>query len=204
MQETQEMGVLSLVGKIPWNRAWQPTPVFLPGKSHGQSLVDHSDPQCRKVLDTDEMTEPPAPRSLQEKERHASRDQSRDDKDRQVLPVMLALSCSVGIFHRSLSRNKNQFKPFAGCSGSQEDWGANGAWFTNLHSPGWGSELLLMTIPGSGVGSETCLQLNVLAVPSNWGTFFRIDWCVHKTVPFIQNVSVSWEGKPQKSCGVFE
>ena len=28
------------VGKIPWRRAWQPTIVFLPGKSHGQrSLV---------------------------------------------------------------------------------------------------------------------------------------------------------------------
>ena len=23
-------------GKIPWRRAWQPTPVFLPGKSHRQ------------------------------------------------------------------------------------------------------------------------------------------------------------------------
>ena len=22
-------------GKIPWRRKWQPTPVFLPGKSHG-------------------------------------------------------------------------------------------------------------------------------------------------------------------------
>ena len=29
------------VGEIPWKRAWQPTPVFLPGKSHGQeSLAD--------------------------------------------------------------------------------------------------------------------------------------------------------------------
>ena len=28
------------VGKMPWRRAWQPTPVFLPGESHGQrSLV---------------------------------------------------------------------------------------------------------------------------------------------------------------------
>ena len=28
------------VGKIPWKRAWQPTPVFLPGESQGQrSLV---------------------------------------------------------------------------------------------------------------------------------------------------------------------
>ena len=31
------------VGKIPWRRAWQPTPVFLPGESHGQrSLVGYS------------------------------------------------------------------------------------------------------------------------------------------------------------------
>ena len=31
------------VGKIPWRRAWQPTPVFLPGESHGQrSLVVYS------------------------------------------------------------------------------------------------------------------------------------------------------------------
>ena len=30
-------------GKIPWRRAWQPTPVFLPGESDGQrSLVDCS------------------------------------------------------------------------------------------------------------------------------------------------------------------
>ena len=29
--------------KIPWRRAWQPTPVFLPGRSHGQrSLEDYS------------------------------------------------------------------------------------------------------------------------------------------------------------------
>ena len=28
--------VWSLVGEIPWRRKWQPTPVFLPGESHGQ------------------------------------------------------------------------------------------------------------------------------------------------------------------------
>ena len=33
-------GFDSWVGKIPWRRAWQPMPVFLPGESHGQrSLV---------------------------------------------------------------------------------------------------------------------------------------------------------------------
>ena len=33
----------SWVGKISWIRKWQPTPVFLPGKSHGRrSLVGYS------------------------------------------------------------------------------------------------------------------------------------------------------------------
>ena len=27
------------VGKFPWRRNWQPTPVFLPGKSHGHSSL---------------------------------------------------------------------------------------------------------------------------------------------------------------------
>ena len=28
------------VGKIPYRRKWQPTPVFLPGKSHGQRSLE--------------------------------------------------------------------------------------------------------------------------------------------------------------------
>ena len=44
------------VGKIPWRKEWQPTPVFLPGKSHGQwSLVGYG-PQDHKELDTTEVT----------------------------------------------------------------------------------------------------------------------------------------------------
>ena len=31
------------VGKISWNKKWQPTPAFLPGESHGQrSLAGYS------------------------------------------------------------------------------------------------------------------------------------------------------------------
>ena len=42
------------VGKIPWRRKWQPTPVFLPGKSHGLwSLVGYC-PWGRKESDTTE------------------------------------------------------------------------------------------------------------------------------------------------------
>ena len=44
------------VGKIPWNRKWQPTPVFLLGKSNGQrSLVGYSPQGCKKS-DTIELT----------------------------------------------------------------------------------------------------------------------------------------------------
>ena len=42
------------VGKIPWRRKWQPTPVFLPGESHGRrSFVGYS-PRGLKELDTTE------------------------------------------------------------------------------------------------------------------------------------------------------
>ena len=45
------------VGKIPWSRKWQPTPVFLPGEFHGQrSLAGYSPWSCRE-LDTTEATE---------------------------------------------------------------------------------------------------------------------------------------------------
>ena len=37
------------VGKIPWRRTWQPTPVFLPGESHGQSrLVGYGPQGCKE------------------------------------------------------------------------------------------------------------------------------------------------------------
>ena len=41
--DLQEMRFDTQVRKIPWRRKWQRTPVFLPGRSHGQrSLVDYS------------------------------------------------------------------------------------------------------------------------------------------------------------------
>ena len=43
------------VRKILWRRKWQPTPVLLPGESHGQrSLVGYS-PRGHKELDTTEQ-----------------------------------------------------------------------------------------------------------------------------------------------------
>ena len=49
---------------IPWRRKWQPTPVFLPGESHGQrSLVGYS-PQGHKESDTTEQLHTHAPEKL--------------------------------------------------------------------------------------------------------------------------------------------
>ena len=50
------MQLKSLGVKIPWRRAWQLTPVFLPGKFHGQrSLAGEPDsPWGHKELDTTE------------------------------------------------------------------------------------------------------------------------------------------------------
>ena len=42
------------VRKIPWRRKWQPTPVFLPGKSHGQRSLAGYSPWGHKEPDTTE------------------------------------------------------------------------------------------------------------------------------------------------------
>ena len=57
MQATEEMRVPSQVGKIPWRRAWQPTPVFLPGKSHRQRSLAGYSPWGGKESDMTEATE---------------------------------------------------------------------------------------------------------------------------------------------------
>ena len=52
--EIQGTWVGSWVGKIPWRREQLPTPVFLPGESHGQrSLAGYSPWGC---TDSDRVT----------------------------------------------------------------------------------------------------------------------------------------------------
>ena len=43
-------------GKIPWKRAWQPTPVFLHRASHGQRSLAGYSPSDRKESETTEAT----------------------------------------------------------------------------------------------------------------------------------------------------
>ena len=44
------------LGKIPWRRAWQPNPVFLPGESHGQGRLVGYSPWGHKESDMTEAT----------------------------------------------------------------------------------------------------------------------------------------------------
>ena len=47
----------SWAGTIPWRRAWQPTPVFLPGKSQGKRSFAGYSPWSHKKLDmTEQLT----------------------------------------------------------------------------------------------------------------------------------------------------
>ena len=52
--DIRDRGFNPWIKKIPWRKAWQSTPVFLPGGSHGQrGLVGY----MYKELDMTEVTE---------------------------------------------------------------------------------------------------------------------------------------------------
>ena len=50
-----DVGFDPRVGKIPWRRKWQPSPVFLPGESHGQRSPVGYGPWGRKESDMTEQ-----------------------------------------------------------------------------------------------------------------------------------------------------
>ena len=53
----RNMGSIPGCSKMPWRSKWQPAPLFLPGKFHGQrSLVGYS-PWGHKESDKTEVTE---------------------------------------------------------------------------------------------------------------------------------------------------
>ena len=56
LQKPQRCEFYPLVRKIPWRRAWQPTPVFLPGESHRQRSLAGYSPWGHKEYDKTEVT----------------------------------------------------------------------------------------------------------------------------------------------------
>ena len=53
----ERSGIYPWVKKIPWRRAWQPTPVSLPGEFHGQrSLAGYSPWGCKESDTTEQLS----------------------------------------------------------------------------------------------------------------------------------------------------
>ena len=49
-------GFIHRVRKIPWRGAWQSTPIFLPGESHGpKNLVGYSPWDCKESDTTERL-----------------------------------------------------------------------------------------------------------------------------------------------------
>ena len=55
--QCRKLGFDPCVGEVPQRRKWQPIPVFLLGKSHGQRSLVGCSPWGHKESDTTEMTE---------------------------------------------------------------------------------------------------------------------------------------------------
>ena len=54
---TEDAGSTLELGRFPWRKKWQPTPVFLPGKFHGQrSLVGYIDRGFAELDTTDGLS----------------------------------------------------------------------------------------------------------------------------------------------------
>ena len=68
------------VGKIPWTKAWQSTPVFLPGESHGwRSLVGYSSCGHKETDTTKQLS------TLHARHCHRCLGSIREQRERKVL-----------------------------------------------------------------------------------------------------------------------
>ena len=54
--DEKDKGSIPGSGRPPWRRKWQPTPVFLPGKFHGQRTLPDYHPWFHKEPDMTEHT----------------------------------------------------------------------------------------------------------------------------------------------------
>ena len=54
--DARDVGTVPGFSKIPWRRTWEPTPVFLPGKFHGQRSLSGHSPWGSKESEAPEYT----------------------------------------------------------------------------------------------------------------------------------------------------
>ena len=58
-----DQDLIPVLGRFPWRRKWHPTPVFLPGESHGRrNLVGYSPWGCKNGTLATKLP-PPSPHS---------------------------------------------------------------------------------------------------------------------------------------------
>ena len=84
------------MGKIPWRRAWQPTPVFLPGKSHGQRSLAGYSPWGHRRVGHDLVTKQQhlySQQKLVDAHQKANSPLSPGPPTRLDFPATLAVSC---------------------------------------------------------------------------------------------------------------
>ena len=89
---------------LPWTREWQPTPIFLPGESHGQrSLVDYSPWGLKESDMTERLTHTPIYSSGEELKHREIKQPAQGCGGRTgvtagTLALLGSLICKLGFF----------------------------------------------------------------------------------------------------------
>ena len=110
------------VGRIPWRRKWQPTPVLLPGEFHGQRSLAGCSPWVAE-LDTTEAAEP----KLQQTNRHIW-EQRATGKETWKLKLKQLRKLFGWGFKKEKEKNKNKLFLEEGCGGSSRQPLSFGLW----------------------------------------------------------------------------
>ena len=88
-------------GSIPWRRKWQPTPVSLPGRSHGwRSLAGYS-PLSRRWVGHNLVTKQPPPSLAYVNNNTTKQQQQLLKKKKQSTSNNIYLNCLIGFFRGS-------------------------------------------------------------------------------------------------------
>ena len=112
------MWVQSLGLEDPWRRKWQPTPVFLPGETHGQGILEGQSPQGGKELDTTEATQQ-AGQAMGSHGRFLSRGEIISALSQRNFPLLCGLKGDKGC---GWSRSNPGQEPLGQMAGLQTDF----------------------------------------------------------------------------------
>ena len=86
--DARDLGFQLWVRKIPWRRKWQPTPIFLPGKFHGQrSLVGYIQAMRLQEWDTTSYARMHTPSSQHRVRRRKQEAETKVSSRHSIQPV---------------------------------------------------------------------------------------------------------------------